>query len=222
MRNVLLALSCVAGLFVVGAAQAAADQSGNQAQFEKLDQNGDGRVSMGEYENYDFEENAMPPLFSDTDLDGDGYISEREWVLYESGEAEAGAREMGVFEDMDQDGDNLINKNEYQAYEYRYQPVGMQFSELDQDDDGLISEREWTVYATGAQVGERTDQDDEVEAGTERFGPSEGGQEGNLGIYDTTPGPDEIGSHELGIPEGREGGVIDAEPEDLREHESRQ
>ncbi|MFO7595965.1 MAG: EF-hand domain-containing protein [Desulfocurvibacter africanus] len=55
--------------------------------FEQMDQNADGTVSQGEFEQYSLEEQDKTQLFAIIDQNGDGMISESEWQSYKEGGA---------------------------------------------------------------------------------------------------------------------------------------
>jgi hypothetical protein len=96
MKVSVIATAAVAALLLAGSAYAdvpAGTQQEGVTLFEQMDQDGDGVVSQGEFEEYSLEEGDKTQLFGVIDQNADGSISESEWRAYEAGETGAAAEQ---------------------------------------------------------------------------------------------------------------------------------
>lgn len=109
-----LAAACMAAALSVPAAPAAAQERGEY--FSRLDANGDGRISLAEFQDY------MSRGFRDMDRDGDGYLADHELpegVILRPSQPrrleEFLANLERAFHRMDRDGDGYLSEAELLA-----------------------------------------------------------------------------------------------------------
>ncbi len=95
------------------------------AQLKDMDTDGDGKVSVAEFNNYDH------PHFSSLDSDGDGVVNAEE--LRESAGARMNQRLETHFAEMDQNGDGMVTLIEMQT---------QAFARMDTNGDGMLSPAE--------------------------------------------------------------------------------
>ncbi len=104
---------------------------------ERLDRDGDGRVSADEFD-------GPAEHFSDLDKDGDGHLSENEAPQGpppgrrqggQGGQGRQGGGPGGFIERLDHDGDGRVSRDEFDG------PTE-HFSDLDRDGDGYLNEDE--------------------------------------------------------------------------------
>ena len=97
--------------------------------FEAFDLNADGQVTREEVDQF------RADRFAEIDTNGDGTVSEDEFVAH--AQARAAERAVERFNALDADGDGILNADVLASM-----PRGDMFSRLDQNDDGVITEDE--------------------------------------------------------------------------------
>ena len=124
MRKTLIIASVAALGLAIGAASAGEGRGGKH--WDKLDADGDGKISLNEMSERQRE------FFADADADGNGALSKEEMRAHRTGKR--GERRAERFGDAD--GDGSITRAEYDA------ASADRFSKLDENGDGVISEDE--------------------------------------------------------------------------------
>lgn len=115
--------------------------------FAKLDTNGDGQVTIADFEAH------RAARFAEADTDGDGVLSEAELLAQVEARAENRAAGMvaKMLERMDANEDGVLQQDELQ--EARGNGMTRRFENLDADENGAISEEEFE--AASHERGER-------------------------------------------------------------------
>jgi len=108
--------------------------------IERLDQDGDGQLSIDEFSAAQQRRADPAEIFSRMDQDGDGFISQSE-MPQRRGEGRGGQRG-NMLQRLDQDGDGLLSMEEFSAVRHRRADPAERFSRIDQDGDGFISNAE--------------------------------------------------------------------------------
>jgi len=136
--------------------------------FKTMDSDSSGGVTQEEFDNYLAEkrEKWNTVRFQNIDTDGDGNISEAEYL--ESKKQRAQKR----FQQMDKDGNGIISQNEFMESRHTGKKYGMHgkgkiFAKLDRDSNGEITESEslaaWTEWFTKIDLnGDKVVTSDEV------------------------------------------------------------
>lgn len=130
MRKSLIFGTIAAAVFTAGAASAA---EGRSKHWDKLDADGDGKVSLSEMDE------RQRAFFAEADADGDGAISKEEMRAHMK--AKRGERRAKMIGDAD--GDGSVTRAEYDL------ATSQRFDKLDADGDGVISEEEMKAGRRG-------------------------------------------------------------------------
>ncbi len=130
-------LKVVTGLAIaagtIGIAAAHPGGSGGGGRFDRLDANGDGKITAEEVEQQQQQRELQRSDFlSQADKDGDGAVSKQEMQAFH----EARRAERREMHNPDKNGDGVIDQEEYMN------AAGLRFDRLDKNDDGVIGEDE--------------------------------------------------------------------------------
>lgn len=138
MKTIAILLSMVgAGLMSTGALAGGHKMSGGH--WDRLDANGDGKITADEMDARQAE------LFADADANGDGAITREEMMAFHKARRAEHMRErMG-----DANGDGVVDRKEFMA------AAEAHFKELDKNGDGVISEDELSAPRERHRHGER-------------------------------------------------------------------
>lgn len=107
--------------------------------FRKADQNGDGKVSKAEYENF-----MIVDMFKIYDQDGNGFISEKEFV------ADGGT--VKTFRAINTSGDGRLSLKEALASQAVRQRLAVLFNEADVNHNGYVTFVEFKVARANRQA----------------------------------------------------------------------
>ena len=162
MKKTLLIVSALVALNGV-ATVAMADGRGQMRaglDFETLDTNGDGSITASDLEA------AGDARFAELDADGNGQVSEEEFVARSM--ALAAERAATMFERLDADGDGALSRDVLEARSGRGSGMAERMIQrADADGDGAVSQEEFDAF--GAQMADR------------RGGPGKGRRGGDRG-----------------------------------------
>jgi Ca2+-binding EF-hand superfamily protein len=131
-----LAAAAMSAFLCIGARVALADTESAEAEFKKMDTNGDGKISADEWTA------AHKEMFSKMDTNGDGKISVDEMKAdlekHQKMMAKPGAKEMisEKVKMMDTNNDGYISEDEFMA------SSKTMFDKLDTDHDGYLTKSE--------------------------------------------------------------------------------
>ncbi len=147
MKKILLSSTIVVSLAAFGASLAYAQggqqggpRGGPRPSFEQVDANGDGVLTMVEFQN------QGQAKFAETDMNGDGQLDVDE--LTAAAERERGQMIERLMERKDTNGDGMLSMEEMQPRD-----PGRFFGRADADSNGEISQAEWD--AVKAKMGGR-------------------------------------------------------------------
>lgn len=132
IQNIILAAATVLVATITSAAYAApSDKSSIQtkAGFQKIDTNGDGKISRQEAASH----NGLAKYFDQIDTDKDGYLSREELKAHHA------KKVMAKFNAIDKDHDGRISRAEADA---KAPQIAKNFDRLDKNKDGYLSQDE--------------------------------------------------------------------------------
>ena len=109
---------------------------GPDAMFEAFDLNADGQVTREEVDQF------RADRFAEVDTNGDGTVSEAEFVAH--AQARAAERAAERFSALDADGDGALGPDVLASTQ-----LGDMFARLDQNDDGVITQDELSARRGG-------------------------------------------------------------------------
>ena len=134
MKKILLSSTIIIGLGAFGASLAYAEggQRGGPRgpSFEQIDANGDGALTMEEFQN------QASTKFSESDTNGDGQLDVEE--LTAAADRERGRMIERLIERKDTNGDGMLSQEEMAPRD-----PGRFFDKADEDGNGEISQEEW-------------------------------------------------------------------------------
>jgi len=137
MKKILLSSTVVVSLAAFGASLAYAQggpqggpRGGQRPSFEQIDANGDGVLTMEEFQN------QGQAKFDENDTNGDGMLDVDE--LTAAADRERGRMIERLMENKDTNGDGMLSMEEMQPRD-----PGRFFSKADTDGNGEISQEEW-------------------------------------------------------------------------------
>lgn len=115
------------------------------------DANGDGKVSLGEYQA------ARLARLTQADKNGDAQISLEEWLARPAA-AKLKSDPSAIFKRRDANGDGFIDASESEAMAKR------RFDLVDSNHDGAITDEEWAARRSGTATTNTDDADEEESA----------------------------------------------------------
>jgi len=133
MKKILLSSTIVMSLAAFGASLAYAQggpRGGQRPSFEQIDANGDGALTMEEFQN------QGQAKFAESDTNGDDMLDVEE--LTAAAERERGRMIARLMERKDTNGDGMLSMEEMQP-----RAPGRFFAKADTDGNGGISQEEW-------------------------------------------------------------------------------
>ena len=140
-RNLVKRLTILAATGAI-AGTAMATSSDWQARFDKLDANGDGKVTQSEIDQH------RAARYKEMDKNADGVIDQGEYKFHVLSKMEPRIEKR--YRKMDGDNDGKVTQAEFQAQKH-----GRHFKRMDADGDGAISKEEAAKAAKNREMMKR-------------------------------------------------------------------
>lgn len=162
----LIKIAALAGLIAVGGA-ASAKSHGGGAAFDKVDANGDGKITQAELDT------AAATRFATADADNDGFLSTQELLAARVG---GRANRMLARFDTDKNGQLSAEELEAAASDKIGKRIERRIRDADANNDGKLSLAEMSARRDGGTMIERLDTDGDGALSAEEFAKAREGR----------------------------------------------